>query len=388
VNKTREYPDVEETVYEPDPAFEEARQNFDPADDGRDNALPLTFFRDLASAATLKPWLLKNVIARGETSSWIAPPFGGKSSLLTDLSIHKAGDMDWRGYRTKGGTCGVVYFALERADLVKRRLLAHKLRDGLPELPIAVSGRIIDLMSVTCVDVIVDTIRRAEQDFGLGAGLAIIDTYSKGIAGGGGDENKAKDQNIVAANLRRVIERAHIHIAAVGHTGKDPSRGERGSNAHLADVDLQIEIRGDKTKTAMITQANDQPVGVLTGFRLEPFVFSPDEDGDPIQTFIISREILTASDQARQGMSDRQKLALDALHETILSCGQDAPPEYHLPHGSKVAAADQWKEELFRRSVLDRDAKNPRARFHELRNALAARNLIGTRDDQVWTARR
>src|SRR5205085_9398335 len=87
--------------------------------------IALTFFSELTQP-TPKPWLIKNVIARGETSSWIAPPGKGKSALLTDISIHLASGTDWRGYRTKV-KCGVIYFALERVDLVKRRLIAHKL---------------------------------------------------------------------------------------------------------------------------------------------------------------------------------------------------------------------------------------------------------------------
>jgi len=56
-------------------------------------------------------------------------------------------------------------------------------------------------------------------------GLIVIDTYAKGIAANGGDEDKARDQNRAAANLRRVQSLVDIHIALVGHTGKDESRG-------------------------------------------------------------------------------------------------------------------------------------------------------------------
>jgi hypothetical protein len=199
-------------------------------------ALRLTFFADLSDQPTPKPWLIKNVIARDETSSWIAPPGKGKSALLTDIAVHLAGGLDWRSYRTKA-KCGVVYFALERADLVRRRLVAHKLRDELRDLPIAVSSESIDLLNRNCADIVLATIHAAEQRFGLEVGLAIFDAYGKGIAAGGGDEDKAKDQNLVQANLRRLFDRGcHIHIAGVGHTGKDESRGERGSNARLADV--------------------------------------------------------------------------------------------------------------------------------------------------------
>ena len=351
-------------------------------------ALPLTFFDALSEKPTPKQWLIKDVIARDEMSSWIAPPGKGKSALLTDIAIHIAAGLDWRGYRTRN-RAGVVYFALERADLVRRRLIAHKLRDGHSDLPIAVAGQVIDMLNRGCVHIIADTIKEAEQHFGLEVGLAIFDTYSKGIAAGGGDEDKAKDQNVVQANLRRVFDRGHhIHIAGVGHTGKDESRGERGSNARLADVDLQVQISGDAIRTATVIKANDQPEGVMTGFQLEPFDFGPDEDGDPFRTFILSPELFagSADKQGRQKPTDRQRLALRALAEVTLSRGREPPGEYHLPAGIKVVEAEAWREELLRGNVIDRSG-NPWARFKELRNALTTRGMIGNRDDFVWIAK-
>jgi AAA domain len=309
--------------------------------------------------------------------------------LLTDLSIHVAAGMEWRGHRTKG-RYGVVYFALERADLVRRRLIAHKQRDNHGALPIAVTGRIINLLDRKCVDTILATILEAEQHFGCKVGLAIFDTYSKGIAAGGGDEDKAKDQNIVQANLRQIFDRGHhIHIAGVGHTGKDESKGERGSNARLADVDLQVQISGDAIKTATVTKANDQPEGVMTAFKLEPFDFGPDEDGEPFRTYILSAEIFAGSAVEKKGrkFSNRQLLALGALANVTLSHGHNPPAEYQLPPSIKVVETETWRVELFRCNVLD-ETGNPRARFKELRDALAARNAIGSKDDVVWAISR
>src|SRR5262249_2690382 len=130
---------------------------------------------------------------------------------------------------------GSVIFALERADLQRRRLTAYAMRDGYTDLPIAIAGDLIDLLDPKCsVETIVKTVRAAEDRFGIAAGLVIIDTTAKGIAAGDGDEDKAKDQNAVAANMKRIQEQLPgIHIAGIGHTGKDESRGERGSNAKL-----------------------------------------------------------------------------------------------------------------------------------------------------------
>ena len=380
--------DYTSEYFRPDEDLGRARKhnNGEPPNGSAPNtALALTFFDELSERPSAKPWVIKNVIARDETSSWFAPPGKGKSALLTDLAVHNAGGLDWRGYRTKGPP-GVLYFALERADLVRRRLIAHKLRDDLHRLPIAVTGEIIDLLDRKCVGTIFDTIQKAEQRFGCEVGLVIFDTYSKGIAAGGGDEDKAKDQNIVQANLRRVFDRGcHVHIAGIGHTGKDESKGERGSNARVADVDVQVQITGDIVKTATVKKANDQPEGVLTGFRLEPFEFGHDEDGDPIRTFILSTEILAGARQSR--LSDKQTLALRALAEITLSYGCDPPADYDLPRGIKIVSAEKWKAELFRCNVLDKEAGNPRARFKELRTGLAARYLIGSREDWVWSVR-
>jgi hypothetical protein len=363
---------------------ESQRQEAEGSQTNAVNALKLTYFDQLTVAAP-KPWLIKNVIARGEASSWIGPPGKGKSALLVDIAIHLAGGGEyWRGYRIRG-SCGVLYLPLERADLVKRRLFAHRVRNNLPSLPIAVSSQVIDLMNRNCVELLLNTIDQAEQHFGCEIGLVTIDTYPKGIAAGGGDENQAKDQNIVLANLRRVMDHKNVHIAGIGHTGKDENKGERGSNARLADVDALVQISGDAIKTATVKKANDQPEGELTSFRLEPYDFGVDEDGDPFRTYIVAEEILTGIATDRP-LSDQQRLALDALTEAILSHGRDAPTEYRLPQGIRVVSAETWKEELYRRNVLDRAAKNPRARFGELRIRLAGKRLIGSRDDFVWPA--
>jgi hypothetical protein len=137
-----------------------------------------------------------------------------------------------------------------------------------------------------------------------------------------------------------------------------------------------------------VIKADDQPEGVLTNFKLEPFDFGLDEDGEPFRTFILGREVY-AGERAtsRQRLSDRQKLALRALADATLSQGREPPPDHQLPPDIKVVAADVWKGELYRCNALDRSSGNPSARFRELRDGLATRCLIGARDDWVWLLR-
>jgi hypothetical protein len=258
--------------------------------------LKITYFCE-CDQAEAKSWFVKGILAENETSTIIGPPGSGKSAFVTDFGVSYARGKDWRGHRVKKRG-GVVFFAFERADLTKRRLRAYQLRDDLPvDLPIAVVGQIVDLMDPRCMDLLLHALTEAEQHFGCRIGLAVFDTYNKGIAFGGGDEDKAKDQNRALGHLRRLQELyPRLHVCVVGHTGKDESRGARGSNALPGDADMQNQITaaGD-VKIVTTVKANDAPEGELLRFRLEPFIFGVDEDGDAIQTYIVAPDIIPTS---------------------------------------------------------------------------------------------
>jgi hypothetical protein len=354
---------------------------------GGAHPLKLTYF-DECGASVKKHWILKGIVARGETSAWIAPPGAGKSALLAEISVHCAAGIDWRGHRAKEA-CGVVIFALERAGLFKRRLRVYQQRDGLQGLPIAVADAVLDLLNPSCVDTIVSTVREAEQRFGYSVGFIGIDTYAKGIAANGGDEDKARDQNRAAANLRNVHARLPTHIALVGHTGKNEDRGARGSNAHLCDVDVMVQISGDTVKVAQVIKGNDQPERALTEFRLEAFELGRDEDGDPITTAIVSTEhfepIAGAGSKAKKDkLPPLPKAALDALFECIAD-GESSPRpnDIHVPVGVTCVTLAKWRDRLLKRAVINAEGSY-REQFKRIHVTLKQRGFIGIWDDIAW----
>ena len=103
-----------------------------------------------------------------------------------------------------------------------------------------------------------------------------------------------------------------VHIATIGHSGKDEGRGERGSSAKLGHVDLAVQISGDTVRTATIVKGNDQAEGVLTSFAVEEITVGSDEDGEPLVIGILSTDAVSAvMPKARR--TSRQDLALSAL---------------------------------------------------------------------------
>jgi hypothetical protein len=124
---------------------------------------------------------------------------------------------------------------------------------------------------------------------------------------------------MVFANLQRVKNLTGVHVAIIGHTGKEVSRGMRGSNAALGDVDLMVEISGENIRTATVTKANDAPEGPLFSFKSEVHTFGQDEDGDPITVNIVSSEEVSAQVAAKPGepklTPQNQKLLFRILHD-------------------------------------------------------------------------
>ena len=275
----------------------------------------LVTFDEMEVDPPAKRWLIKGILARGETSAWIAPPGAMKSALLAEAAICVGAGLDWHGYRNKGAA-GVVYFAIERADLVKRRLRAHRQRLGLSGTPIAASSETIDLTHPEAFKKVIDTIRTAKTILGADIGLVIIDTFAKLIAAAGGDENSAKDQGAVFANVQRVKNATGVHVALIGHTGKDEGRGARGSNALLGDVDVMVTIGGEEIKTATVTKANDAAEGVLFSFKSEVHDFGTDEDGDPITVNIVSADDVSVQSAPKPNepkLSTNQRVMLRLL---------------------------------------------------------------------------
>jgi hypothetical protein len=248
-----------------------------------------------------------------------------KSALMASASIHVGAGKDWFGYRSKE-RAAVIYFAHERADLVKRRLLAMCDKMGIDFPPIAIVKDHFALGKPGDHRKVVDTIKEAEDYFSLPVGLGIFDTFAKLVAAGGGDENQAMYQGAVFSNFGAIKSETDIHLAFVGHLGKNVDLGMRGSNFGLGDVDLMVELKANgEIRTAIVTKINDGPAGVLFSFKSEICNLGTDEDGDAITVNIVSGEEVDAVQSAphRRNVPKGLRLVYDCITDAILAKGVD-----------------------------------------------------------------
>jgi hypothetical protein len=354
---------------------------------GNNKALPFWSF-DPDEAPAPKGWLIKDVAAKGETAGWIGPPGSGKSAVVLDWFMHSAMGRDWRGHKCKQQAAS-VYFAFERANLTRRRIKAYAQRWGLTTVPIAVVSRMLDLMDPATVPVILETIKSVEDSYGMPVGSIAFDTWPKGIAAGGGDENSAKDVNRAAANLRRIHDALSLHISVIGHTGKDQSKGSRGSNANQGDWDVEFQIykKANGIKLVRVEKANDQDEGDLTAFQLQQVKVGVGEDLEDIVTSIVSENIPTFAadvESTQETLSDRQALALCALSDCIEKHGKAPPAGIDLADG-RVCDLQVWRDALFSRGIVERrDNGTHRKEFQRLHQGLERKGRIGVQEEFVW----
>jgi hypothetical protein len=164
----------------------------------------------------------------------------GKSFLALDFGLSVAAGMDWHGRKVKQGP--VVYVAAEGNTGIYARAEAWSEAHGveLGGLPFYVITQPVDMKTVT---ELVRDIRAVCPN----AVQITIDTLARNF--GGMDENSTKD---MSAFVHRVDElRAAFPgatVLVVHHSGKDQSRGDRGSTALRGAVDTSLWL--DRTEKA------------------------------------------------------------------------------------------------------------------------------------------
>jgi AAA domain len=111
-------------------------EDFRPANEANDVAEPFSYMlpRDITLAP--KAFLIDRFVAVAETSAWYGPPDGGKSTVALDAGCHVAAGLDYCGRPVMQG--GVLYIAIERGAVVKRRVLAWCKHHDQMDIPLAV----------------------------------------------------------------------------------------------------------------------------------------------------------------------------------------------------------------------------------------------------------
>lgn len=283
-------------------------------------------------------WLIDRTIPDTGVGQIVGPSYTGKTYVALDLALRVVNGLpDWFGRKiTSPGP--VVYVLMEGrfdfAQRVRAWLQAHPdtSADGLWVLP----SPDLNLTSADSVGRLLEDARTA----GVRPRLVIVDTQA--LATAGAEENSSRDMGLVFAHLNGLAEQLRTFVFTVHHTGKDSSKGARGSSAQYAALDVQVVVDDGQVRAAKVKPW--QPWAEAAGFRIVSS--GPSAVIQPADVL----ELLVEKSSARR--SDLARLVLQAV---------EAEPGLHLARltemvpGNRAARRDTV-EDLVSEGALRRES--------------------------------
>ena len=184
-------------------------------------------------------WLVSELIMKNSFSLLYGPPCSGKSFLALDMAMCVSRGTSWHGHAT-ASLGPAVYVAAEGFGGMSKRLKAWKQYHGADKSAFRLMPATINLLNSTEVDMLAATLATIDPP-----SLLIVDTLSRAMIG---DENSAEDISQLFCALDALRARFEFAVLLVHHSGKDVSRGARGSSALLAAVDTCLQVKHNKEK--------------------------------------------------------------------------------------------------------------------------------------------
>lgn len=260
-----------------------------------------------------RPYLVKNIIARGDHAILIGQPGAGKSVIAPHLAYAIAQGRTVLGRRVRGAR--VLYVAAEDGHGMRRRIAALRQRWGdAPDFYLAADG--LDLLHPKSESR--GALARTVAE--LAPGLVVIDTVSRAFPGL--IENDAGPMGEVVGVVRSITADGARAVITVHHVTKEGGGSPRGHGVLAADADvvLMVEGAGTEARTARLTKNRNGSCDAALSFLIETETLGIDEDGDAITAPVAAETEPDAAAAARgreAALPDTQALLLRELKSII-----------------------------------------------------------------------
>ncbi len=296
----------------------------------------MTTFMDRQPAS----WIIKGVLPRSGLAVVYGASGSGKTFLTLDMVGAVARGVDWRGHKVVPGR--VVVIVAEGASGFRSRLMAYCQFHGVDPaaLDILVIPEAPNFLDKAHIKDLITAIKKAGP-----VSVVLVDTYARVMAGG--NENDAKDTGMAVAHCDLLHRVTGALVVLVHHSGKDASKGARGSGALRAAADMELEVLQLRDyRVATVTKMKDGADNKDYAFKLHEVVLGEDDDGDSITSCVVeARDTqLRATVAPRRPLTDRQRMVMGVVQDAMDLTGEG------------VHYAD-LKQQAVDRIPLDPDAK-------------------------------
>ena len=277
--------------------------------------------------ATLRPYVVKGILSRGDHGGLIGLPGSAKSALAPYIGYRVALGLDVFGHRTK--SVPVLYIAAEDGSGMKQRVRAlfEIMGDApgfhLQPVPVdfldASSGHVAEIEGL---------IKR------LSAGLVILDTIARSFPGLPENDPDAMGKVVKVARIFTTTN--DCAMLSVHHPPKD-AMTPRGHSVLNGDLDVTLYLEGERDQPRTVTMGKNRngPSDLTFTFGLTSYQLGTDADGDPVTAPVVepavrdAKATQAAAKEAR--LSDRCATLLRELRALIDRAGQMVCPGEEYP---------------------------------------------------------
>lgn len=332
-------------------------------------------------------YLVKGWLDRGSASVVYGESNVGKTFFALDLALHVAARLPWHGVNVAGmgereWPGQVYYLALEGGSGFLNRICA--MRNERPDIferiedagdfvpwPIA-----IDLHGATDGEAIVQAINSRSKP----TALVVIDTLARAM--GDGDENTAKDMGQFIRNVDLIRTQTGAHVMVIHHSGKDASKGARGSGSLRGAIDTEIQLtRSGSIVMAEAKKQRDMPSGRVFAYTLRSVLIGYDEDGDAVTSAVVE---VTEPVKVATRLKGQALIAMQAFGDALADHGETKAGQA-FPSNRQCVSLDNWREYCDRHGLTDGSSDSAmRQAFGRAWKALKEKEIVRVFDGFAW----
>jgi KaiC/GvpD/RAD55 family RecA-like ATPase len=224
----------------------------EPDDEPDDGTLPLVRFdHAFWNREQRSEWLIEPIIPTGRHVVLYAPAKAGKSLLALEIAAAAATGRPILG-QAPGEPTSVLYVDMEMTedDLAERLSdFGYDEGDDLSRLHYSLLPSLAPLDTPAGAETLLRTVRRWRPQ------LVVIDTMARAVAG---EENDADTYRHFDMYTSRALKRAGVAVFRLDHTGKDPTKGQRGSSEKVGYADLVWRLTYGEDQTGTLTATHQR----------------------------------------------------------------------------------------------------------------------------------
>lgn len=275
-------------------------------------------------------WLVRDIIPENALAEVYGPPKAGKTFWILDVALSVASGRDFHGHFVKQGP--VLYIAGEgNPAQIGKRVKAWQEAHGVSKDDLAdwrlISER-VDISDTRTVELLLAALEKPRY------AMVVIDTVNRCMSG---DENSQQDMSRFVAGCDRLREAlGGATVVPIHHTGKDETKGSRGSTVLRGAIDTGIRITPEGALAKVVVE--DQKDAEAA----PPELFERKGAGNG--SAYLARVSATEA-QRRVPLTGHTKTAADILHRLLADEG--GPPPFGKGMEINAVQSARWREEFY-----------------------------------------